>query len=84
MNINSIMQMLNAFGWIKNKLLQLWIDPKELQNVDFNDPYALNELASRIMPGLLKSNPWVASQIKQTAKQFVPDKEAEIVEMVGN
>ena len=78
------MQMLNAFGWIKNKLTQLWVDPAELQNVDFNDPYALNDLAARIMPGLLKSNPWVASQIKQTAKQFVPDKEAEIVEMVGN
>ena len=84
MNINTLMQMLNAFGGIKNKLTQLWVDPSLLQNVDFNDPYALNDLAAKIMPNLIKSNPGVAAQIKQTAKQFVPEKEAEIVEMVGN
>ena len=76
--------MLNMFWWIKNKLIQLWVDPSELQNVDFNDPNSLNELASRIMPSILKNNPWVASQIGNAAKQFVPEKEAEIIEMVGN
>ena len=78
------MQMLNQFGGIKQKLTQLWVDPNELQNVDFNDPYALNDLAAKIMPGLLKSNPWVANQIKQNVNQFVPEKWAEIVEMIGN
>ena len=78
------MQMLNQFGGIKQKLTQLWVDPAELQNVDFNDPYALNDLAAKIMPGLLKSNPWIANQIKQSVNQFVPEKWAEIVEMIGN
>jgi len=36
------------------------------------------------MPNLLKANPNAAAQIMQTAKQFVPEKEAEIVEMIGN
>lgn len=78
------MQMLNAFGWIKQKLLQIWVNPADLQKVDFNDPYALNDLAAKIMPNLLKQNPQVAQQIKQSASKFVPDKEAEIVEMIGN
>lgn len=78
------MQMLNAFGWIKQKLLQIWVNPADLQNVDFNDPYALNDLAAKIMPNLLKQNPQVAQQIKQSASKFVPEKEAEIVEMIGN
>ena len=84
MNINMLMQMLNAFWWIKNRLTNLWVNPADLQNVDFNDPYALNDLAAKIMPNLLKANPNAASQIKQAAKQFAPDREAEIVEMVGN
>ena len=78
------MQMLNAFGWIKQKLLQIWVNPADLQNVDFNDPYALNDLAARIMPNLLKANPNAVDQIKNSAKQFVPEKEDEIVEMIGN
>ena len=70
MNINMLMQMLNAFWWIKNRLTSLWINPNDLEWVDFNDPYALNDLAAKIMPNLLKANPNAASQIKQAAKQF--------------
>lgn len=78
------MQLLNQFGWLKQRLIQLWVNPMDLQNVDFNDPYALNDLAARIMPNLLKANPNAVAQIKNSAKQFVPEKEAEIVEMIGN
>ena len=84
MNINLLMQLLNQFGWLKQRLIQLWVNPMDLQNVDFNDPYALNDLAARIMPNLLKANPNAVAQIKSSAKQFVPEKEAEIVEMIGN
>lgn len=84
MNINLLIQLLNQFGWLKQRLIQLWVNPMDLQNVDFNDPYALNDLAARIMPNLLKANPNAVAQIKNSAKQFVPDKEAEIVEMIGN
>jgi len=84
MNINMLMQLLNQFWGIKQRLTQLWVNPQDLQNIDFNDPYALNDLAAKIMPNLLKANPNAAAQIMQTAKQFVPEKEAEIVEMIGN
>lgn len=82
MNINMILQMLNTFGWIKDKLTQLWVDPKELQNVNFNDPNSLNNLAQKIMPGLLKSNPWAAAKIKEMAGQVAPDKVNDIVQII--
>lgn len=84
MNLMSLLQMLNAFGWIKNKLIQLWVNPSDLQNVNFNDPASLNDLAAKIMPNLLKSRPDIAQQIKQQAPTFVPDKWAEIIDMIGN
>ena len=74
--------MLNMFWWIKDKLTQLWVDPSELQNVNFNDPSSLNELAQKIMPGLLKSNPWAANQIKQIAGQYAPDRAKDIVDII--
>lgn len=83
MDMMSLLQMINAFWWIKNKLIQLGIDPRELQNVNFNDPASLNELAAKVMPWLLKSRPDIANQIKQQASTFVPDKWAEIIDMIG-
>ena len=84
MDMNMLMSLLNQFWGIKQKLLQLWVNPADLQNVNFNDPYALNDLASKIMPGLLKTRPDIASQIKQQAQTFAPEKWAEIIEMIGN
>ena len=80
----NLLSMLNAFWWIKNKLIQLGINPQDLQWVNFNDPASLNQLAAKIMPHLLKSRPDIAQQIKQQAPSFVPDKWAEIIEMIGN
>ncbi len=82
MNINVILQMLNTFGWIKDKLTQMWVDPKELQNINFNDPNSLNDLAQRIMPGLLKSNPWAAAKIKEIAWQVAPEQANDIVHII--
>jgi hypothetical protein len=84
MDMMSLLSMLNAFWWIKNKLIQLGINPQDLQWVNFNDPASLNQLAAKIMPNLLKSRPDIAQQIKQQAPSFVPDKWAEIIEMIGN
>jgi hypothetical protein len=64
MNTNMLLKMLTSFWWIKDKLLNMWISPSELQNVDFNDLNSLNDFAARIMPWILKSNPQVAKQIK--------------------
>lgn len=82
--MQNILQMVNMFWGIKNKLLQLWVNPQDLQNVNFNDPGSLNELAAKIMPWLLKNNPQVANQIKQQVKSFAPDKSAEVIDMIGN
>lgn len=84
MDMMNLLSMLNAFWWIKNKLIQLGINPQDLQWVNFNDPASLNQLAAKIMPNLLKSRPDIAQQIKQQAPSFVPDKWAEIIEMIGN
>ena len=84
MNFMNLLQMFNAFWWLQNKLIQLWVNSQDLQWVNFNDPASLNELAAKIMPWLLKSTPQTAQQIKQQANQFVPDKWAEIIEMIGN
>lgn len=66
MNPTTLIQMLNSFWWIKNKLLNLWIKPSDLEWVDFNDPNSLNVLAAKIMPWLLKNNPQAAKQIKES------------------
>lgn len=78
----NILQMLLQFWNIQDKLTQLWVSQQDLQWVNFNDPNSVNELAKKIMPGLLKSNPAVANQIKQIAPQYVPDKAWEIVDIV--
>ena len=78
----SILQMLMQFWNIQWKLQQLWVSPSDLQWVNFNDPNSLEELAKKIMPWLLKSNPQVAQQIKQIAPQYAPDKANDIVQII--
>ena len=78
----NILQMLMQFWNIQGKLQQLWVSPSDLQWVNFNDPNSLEELAKKIMPWLLKSNPQVAQQIKQIAPQYAPDKANDIVQII--
>lgn len=78
----NILQMLMQFWDIQWKLQQLWISSQDLQWVNFNDPASLEQLAQKIMPWLLKSNPWIANQIKQIAPQYAPDKVWEIVDII--
>ena len=78
----NILQMLMQFWNIQWKLQQLWVSPSDLQWVNFNDPNSLEELAKKIMPWLLKSNPQVAQQIKQIAPQYAPDKANDIVQII--
>ena len=78
----NILQMLMQFWDIQWRLQQLWISSQDLQWVNFNDPASLEQLAKKIMPWLLKSNPWIADQIKQIAPQYAPDKVWEIVDII--
>lgn len=77
------LQMLMQFWNIQWKLQQLWINPADMQWVDFSNPASLEELAKKIVPWLLKSNPQIAQQIKQVAPQYVPDKADDIVQIIN-
>lgn len=65
----------------KNQLLKSWINPQDLQWVDFNDMSQVNALAERITPELIKKNPFIANLIKQNAG-IVWDKKDEVVEVI--
>jgi hypothetical protein len=51
---------------IREKLIKAGVNANELQWVDFTDPDSLNKLAQKIMPNLLKNNPQIARQIKES------------------
>lgn len=51
---------------IREKLIKAWVNANELQWVDFTDPDSLNKLAQKIMPNLLRNNPQIAKQIKES------------------
>lgn len=51
---------------IREKLIKAWVNANELQGVDFTDPDSLNKLAQKIMPNLLRNNPQIAKQIKES------------------
>lgn len=66
---------------LKNALLKQWIQPHQLEWVDFNNMEQLNQLAETIVPELIKKNPMMANIIKQNAN-LVWDKQKEVVEVI--
>ena len=54
---------------LRQKLIQMWISPNDIQWVDFNNVSDLNKLAEKIVPNMLKSNPNIANLIKQKKNQ---------------
>jgi hypothetical protein len=76
-----IMSFLGGLKWefLKQKLLQAWISPNDIQWVDFNNMNDLNSLAEKIMPNIIKSNPNIASMLKSNAS-LLWEKQAEVVE----
>jgi hypothetical protein len=75
------MSFLGGLKWefLKQKLLQAWISPNDIQWVDFNNINDLNSLAEKIMPNIIKSNPNIASMLKSNAS-LLWEKQAEVVE----
>jgi hypothetical protein len=75
------MSFLGGLKWefLKQKLLQAWISPNDIQWVDFNNMNDLNSLAEKIMPNIIKSNPNIASMLKSNAS-LLWEKQAEVVE----
>jgi hypothetical protein len=42
----------------------------------------LNKLAEDIMPGIIKSNPYIANLIKQSSSNLPKEKQEEIVQVI--
>lgn len=66
MDILKVMNGLWLTASIKQKLLNMWIPAKDLEWVDFNNMNSINQLAQKIMPNLLRKNPQIAKQIKES------------------
>ncbi len=66
MNVWWFMKSMGMLSSIREKLIKAWVSEKDLQGVRFDDPESLNALAQKIMPWLLKNNPQVAQQIKES------------------
>jgi hypothetical protein len=68
---------------LKNALLKQWIQPHQLEWVDFNNMEQLNQLAETIVPELIKKNPMVANMIKQNSSMLWADKQKEVVDVIN-
>lgn len=66
MDILKVMNGLWLTASIKQKLMSMWIPAKDLEWVDFNNMNSINQLAQKIMPNLLRKNPQIAKQIKES------------------
>lgn len=67
---------------LKNALLKQWIQPHQLEWVDFNNMDQLNQLAETIVPELIKKNPMMANIIKQNSTMLWAEKQKEVVEVI--
>ena len=67
---------------LKNALLKQWIQPHQLEWVDFNNMEQLNQLAETIVPDLIKKNPMMANLIKQNSTMLWAEKQKEVVEVI--
>lgn len=66
---------------LKNALLKQWIQPYQLEWVDFNNMEQLNQLAETIVPELIKKNPMMKNLIKQNAN-LIGAKKEEVVQTI--
>jgi len=67
---------------LRQKLIQMWISPNDIQWVDFNNISDLNKLAEKIVPNMLKSNPNIANLIKQNSSMLGAEKSKEVCEVI--
>jgi hypothetical protein len=67
--------------FLKKRLLDMWVEPHQLEGVDFNNMDQLNKLAEQIVPWLIKKNPNIANLIKQNAN-LVWDKKDDVVKVI--
>lgn len=66
MDILKVMNGLWLTASMKQKLINIGVPAKDLEGIDFNNMNSLNQLWAKIMPWLLKRNPQIAKQIKES------------------
>ncbi len=81
------MDFMSFMNWLKGdllrqKLVQIWISPNDMQWVDFNNVNDLNKLAEKIVPNLIKQNPNIANMIKQNSSILWAEKQKEVCEVI--
>ena len=78
------MNFMNGMKWeyLRQRLLQIGIDPNDMAGIDFNNISDLNLLAERIVPKLIKTNPNIASMIKSNASMLGQEKAKEVMEVI--
>ena len=78
-----LMSFIGSLSWdaLKAQLLKQWVEPHQLEWVDFHNMDQLNKLAEQIVPWLIKKNPMIANMIKQNAN-LVGDKKNEVVDVI--
>ena len=79
-----LISFISSLNWefIKNKLIENWVDASKLQWVNFNDINQLNKLAEDIMPWLIKANPNIANMIKQNSNMLPKEKQDDVVQVI--
>lgn len=79
-----IMNFLSWINWdfIKNRLLNMWVDASKLNGIDFTNINDLNKLAEDIMPWIIKANPSIANVIKQNSSMLSKEKQEEVVQII--
>ena len=83
MDMRGFMKSMWMLSSIREKLIKAWVNANELQWVDFTDPESLNKLAQKIMPNLLRNNPQIAKQIKESGWLDGETKQ-EVAEVIDN
>ena len=81
MDIMNFLSGING-DFIKNRLLNMWVDSSKLNGVDFTNVNDLNKLAEDIMPGIIKANPKIADVIKQNSAMLSKEKQEEVVQVI--
>lgn len=81
MNFFDFIKGLN-WDFLKNIILKAWVQPKDVEWVNFSDVNSINAFAEKVWPQLIKSNPIIAGMIKQNANMLWADKAKEVTEII--
>lgn len=81
MNFFDFIKGLN-WDFLKNIVLKAWVQPKDIEWVNFSDVNSINAFAEKVWPQLIKSNPIIAGMIKQNANMLWADKAKEVTEII--